>query len=294
MRSSLRHYATAPVVVAVAFWIAGCAKGSSGDDDSLAGGSIVSVNGAGGRLSGNSGSGGAQCSSTLSVTYRDFSQMHPDFEMAFRGDVVRRQLVQATLDANRKPAYKSSIGCPYKMGTPLACDNWTVTQPVIASSDSFAQWYRTTSGVNIEFTKTMTLAETPAGSGEYVFDSTAFFPLAPTEGFGITPPGNHLGQNFLFTTEIHVQFGYVAGQRFTFRGDDDLWVFVNGNLALDLGSVHAAAEGTIDFDAEAAALGIFPGSVYPMDVFQAERHTDSSNFRITTNISCFVPGATVN
>ena len=73
---------------------------------------------------------------------------------------------------------------------------------------------------------------TPAGSGTFVYDSSAFFPIAPTEGLGPSPMNsfNAGGKNFLFTTEIHVRFGYVAGQKFTFRGDDDLWIFVNGKL----------------------------------------------------------------
>ena len=120
-----------------------------------------------------------------------------------------------------------------------------------------------------------------------MFDSNAFFPLAVGEGFGESPAGS--GQNFLFTTEIHVQFEYIGGQVFTFRGDDDLWIFVNDQLALDLGGMHNPFEGVIDFDAMATELDISPGGVYNMDIFHAERHTSASNFRVETNIRCFVP-----
>jgi len=65
-------------------------------------------------------------------------------------------------------------------------------------------------------------------------------------------------------------------------------VFVNGKLALDLGGVHGAQEDTIDFDAQAGALGITPGNTYALDVFHAERHTSESNFRIETSIECFL------
>lgn len=290
---------------------------SSGDDEpkrsSVTGGGVNS--GTGGTIAvpgGNNGSGASSsggssntgivvtgpegggdqqpCDSVLSATYRDFDHNHPDFEMEFRGDVVRRTLVEPILGGNSKPVFRDSIGCPIKKGTPLDCDtDWNVTIPVITSADTFAQWYVTTPGVNIEFTKSIPLTESPVGSGEFVYETTEFFPLGPDEGFGVTPPNHHLGRNFLFTTEIHVTFKYELGQKFSFRGDDDLWIFVNGKLALDLGGMHGAEEGTIDFDAQAADLGISPGNSYTMDIFHAERHTSESNFKFTTNISCFVP-----
>ena len=228
-----------------------------------------------------------ECDSVLDVVYRDFTEAHPDFEEPFKGDVVRRGLVAADLGADQKPVFVNNTGCPADMMTPLACSNWTVTQPTLSTVDAFTQWYADTPGVNVRLEKQLQLAESSAGSGEYVFDTSEFFPLAPSEGQGPSPVGHYTGRNYLFTTEIHVEFGYRAGQRFTFRGDDDLWIFVNGKLALDLGSLHGPEQGTIDFDAQAAALGIAVGQTYSMDIFHAERHTDGSNFRVTTNISCF-------
>lgn len=254
---------------------------SSGDDIGGISGGNVTV-GAGGA------GGGSECKSTLEVLYRDFNDTHPDFEMDFRGDVVRRKLIEPALDAESKPVFLDSIGCQADLQTPLDCSGGNPNQVVITSKASFDQWYRDVSGVNMTFPKQIELEESPPGSGRYVFDSTDFFPLAPEEGFGINPP-NGKNQNFLFTTEIHLKFGYVAGQEFSFRGDDDMWIFINGKLALDLGSMHGPESGVIDFDAQANYLGISPGNTYTMDIFHAERHTDGSNFHIETNISCFVP-----
>ena len=229
----------------------------------------------------------SDCDSSLEVTYRDFSEQHPDFEMEFSGDVVRRKLVLDQLGVDKKPVFRDAFGCPPRQGTPLDCENWTPERPVITSADTFDQWYRTVDGVNLAFERTIELGETQNGSGVYVFSSNDFFPLEPTEGFGVSPANS--GKNFLFTTEIHLNFSYTQGQVFSFRGDDDLWIFVNGRLAMDLGSMHGQEQGQIDFDAQAADLGIIPGQVYSMDIFHAERHTTGSNFGFETNIACFTP-----
>jgi fibro-slime domain-containing protein len=167
------------------------------------------------------------------------------------------------------------------------CEPWNFDPPTheISAATTFDQWYTTTPNVNMEVKATLMLTETAPGSGQYVYDSNAFFPL-DNQGFGNTPGQSH---NFHFTTESSVMFSYQPGQVFTFRGDDDLWIFVNGKLALDVGGLHQALEGTINFDAQAAALGIVAGGRYRMDIFHAERQTLESNFRIETNISCFEP-----
>jgi fibro-slime domain-containing protein len=89
--------------------------------------------------------------------------------------------------------------------------------------------------------------------------------------------------NFLFTTEIHVNFTYHAdrSQRFDFLGDDDLWVFLNGQLIIDLGGWHVPLAGsfTID-DAIAQSYGLTDGEEYEISVFHAERQPEGSSFMI--------------
>ena len=102
------------------------------------------------------------------------------------------------------------------------------------------------------------------------------------KGFGTEPAGS--GHNFSFTMEMHQEFTYKGGEFFNFRGDDDVWVFINGKLALDLGGIHAEASHPLDLDAIAGSFNLVKGRRYMFDFFYAERHTSQANCVITTNI----------
>ena len=134
----------------------------------------------------------------------------------------------------------------------------------------------------------MDLPLTDMGDGTYVYTNSFFYPLAVSDGWGET--GNYdnssTERNFHFTTEIHTMFQYTAGQIFTFSGDDDLWIFVDGKLEMDLGGIHPERTGSINMDALTHST-LVEGEKYQMDVFHAERHTNASNFKVTTTIECF-------
>jgi fibro-slime domain-containing protein len=208
------------------------------------------------------------CQRDLRVVVRDFRSgekdgqpKHPDFE----GKVaIDPGIVAATLGADQKPVYAGG------------------TQGTTTTKENFDQWYRDVPGINMTFEKTIPLTPDLARPGVWVFDSDAFYPLGNDEGWG----NQYLDHNQDFTTEIHVSFPYKGGETFTFRGDDDLFLFVNGHLAVDLGGVHDALTGTIDLDARAAELGLQIGRTYQMDIFQAERHCCQSTFHLETTLSC--------
>jgi fibro-slime domain-containing protein len=186
-----------------------------------------------------------ECANILRVIVRDFQGTHDDFENA--GDWNKYEVLTPIAET-RKPQ-KTSANGPLKL----------------------EEWFQNLASVNLPFAVDLWLE--PVGE-TFVYDSKAFFPLKDA-GFK---------DSYLFTTELHTHFGYKGGEVFTFRGDDDVFVFINGHLAVNLSGVHDAQEASIDLDEQATALGIELGNVYTFDLFQAERQPAGSNFRMETTL----------
>ena len=93
------------------------------------------------------------------------------------------------------------------------------------------------------------------------------------------------GRNQHFCFESHAKFTHKPGLRFSFRGDDDIWVFIDNKLAVDIGGTHLAAPGYVDLDRfEGLSGSLVYGNKYDIDIFFCDRRTTMSNVRIKTNM----------
>jgi fibro-slime domain-containing protein len=235
----------------------GTANGGTGAVINV-GGTSSANGGASGSSSGSGGGSGTGCGSNLTGRIRDFASSHPDFEDELGDD---RGMVEGMLGADGKPVYAHG-------------DTGTTTT---TNAEAFNQWFNDTPSVNEA--EPLTLPFMAIGGGVYSYEDSSFFPI---DGRLLGDEGNQ--HNYHFTFELHTTFTYTGGETFRFRGDDDVFAFINGHLVIDLGGVHTAQDASVNLDESAAELGIVPGSEYTLDFFFAERHMSESNFRIDTSI----------
>lgn len=200
----------------------------------------------------------------LHTTVRDFHRTQSDFELPLTGEQDDRGIVAATLGADGAPVY---AGNPSTKTTP-------------SGKAGFDVWYHDVPGVNISLAINLVLTEVTGSPGLYVFDSRPFFPI---DGLGFGNEG--LPHNYHFTLATHTSFVYRGGETFSFSGDDDVWVFIDRQLAIDLGGLHSIETKQVSLDALAPSFGLVVGQLYPIDLFFAERHTVDSDFTVRTTIA---------
>ncbi len=243
-----------------------------------------------------------ECVLDIKAVFRDFSSYADSLGDFSGGGNMIEGLVERFLDNDGKPAAVSDVN--------------SISSGTIASPESFARWYRNSPTIEAKVGSILLFDN---GRGGYVnrwgkegeqwcvndtcYDgSPVFFPVDDlSEGADFveaTIPPEYGGNwqlesdfvpdaskhNFGYTTEVKYWFLYDETQTATleFLGDDDLWVFVNGRLALDLGNPHTPLEGNVTVNAASAnTYNLANGGVYAIQVFHAERNPTGSSFKLT-------------
>ena len=118
----------------------------------------------------------------------------------------------------------------------------------------------------------------PFSTGTYSYVEPAFHPidnwLYGNEG---------MAHNYFFTFTIQATFVYEActDQFLSFEGEDDFWVYVDGQLAVDRGGIRPGVEQFVHLD---RLSNLVDGNTYEIVMFYAQRQTASSRFILKTNI----------
>ena len=223
----------------------------------------------------------AQCQKTilLAADMHDIGD-HPDFDrynalsnISCAG--LQTGQVQKKLGANGLPAKSNTTVCPQ-----------VITQFDWFDTKTLSGAYTNEICYNLRLQKNE--------DGYYYYDDSLFYPIDdflyldsaktvpnPNNNMLSTDPSAWKEHNNHFTMIVSADFEYKKGQTFYFRGDDDVWVFVDSQLVVDLGGVHPPAEGSVNLD----TLHLTLNKTYNFKLFYTERNCCGSNFRMLTSLN---------
>jgi len=246
----------------------------------------------------------------------EFEQPHQNAGSSVGVGGVRLNMVAATLDADNKPQLGSvpyrNLGIahwfrdwskytagPYSKGKKTApvydptpgikqtySNEWGAIVKVVSES---ADVGHDTAFKNIVIPGTLVFSLSNATTGMYQFSRrgiAGFFPI-DTLGFksewvSVSGAAAH---NYSFTMEMDREFYVQDSMTFSFSGDDDLWVFIDNKLALDLGGIHEEVSGSFNVTRKITELGLDNATgKHHLRIFYAERHSEASNLLIQTNV----------
>lgn len=248
------------------------------------------------------------------VTFFDYHSngSNPDFNPGHSGDWYisgrHYNMLADTLDANGLPTIGTSVNLNW--GINKWFQSWTpgdfrkpvyyrladAPNPIGALKSVTANSGTDTNYKNITIQDNLVFTYVPNSPGLYTFNDDAFFRL-DNRGFGNEPTWVYNygtgstavvnDHNYSFAMHMHWPFTYTPGQKFNFKGDDDVWVFLNHKMALDIGGIHEAVSDSFVLDdafVTANGLNMVAGGQYDFDMFYCERQSTASHIQITSNI----------
>lgn len=181
--------------------------------------------------------------------------------------------------------------------------------------------------INYDSTKRIIQNSTAAGKTHFVYEgnsTTTLNPFLPvtednnatgqTKSVYYQDPGvlstvatkdTYVERDFNFAMVSEGEFVYHEDENlfFEFEGDDDVYLFIDGELVMDIGSAHsidgvrfelndyveAAKAGTLGSAERNKKLTLEEGDTYSFKFYYMERHGYGSNIRINTNIKVTDP-----
>lgn len=187
-------------------------------------------------------------------SYNPFAGVGPDDNCPASGGKETRGLVKDVLDSAGLPVWTGKV----------ACD-------IGRAADGPGNWFKPGYAL-LDTTVAITLRKSST-PGTWNFSNSSFFPLDNASSHPQSGPNLGFCLHFEFETAV------FSGARLEIVGEDDIWVFADRKLALDMGGQHPPTKGGIDLSRQ----GMPNGGILPIDLFQCERHPVGSSFSISTN-----------
>ncbi len=230
---------------------------------------------------------------SLVAVIRDFkryrfgdSLTNPDFENPYVAFDTKtkacddRAIVADRLGSDGKPSYKPMSG----------------ESPTTHGRAGFDNWYRDVPGINIRVEYPVNFERNANGELEYdsavsgaTISSTnlarGFFPIDDGTPFQTSFGNQGDSHNYSFTMELHAKVTYLGNETIRCRADDDIFVYIDSRLVINLGGLHIAQEATCDVD----SIGLEKGRTYNLDIYYAERHKAGADFRVATTLQLKQP-----
>ncbi|MEY3142082.1 MAG: hypothetical protein RLY21_575 [Planctomycetota bacterium] len=202
---------------------------------------------------------------------RSFMLGHPDFGL--EANAARQWwAIGSRLDADGKPAVTKLAG---SVGA---------SRRAIASESSFMTWFRDTAGQNVALPRSLAVGRVQsfghtAADPRWVYNVTGgSLGVDRNDGYGDNfdpwPSVGSMTANSSFTVELGCSFVYRQdkGQWLYIKSSNDVLVYLDGQLLIDIGGQSQPTARSIDLNSIAAKFGLIDKQTYRLRFFVASRY----------------------